>query len=211
MASSVRSGSEGGKPSHVDEKKATTAAATEEGARAARVGMARPAAAREGMTRLPRLEVLRILTRDPRSIAPHCVESILRLVQQARPGLPEEVQRAVAGEVAASCSQDTRENFALFQDWVRGEVEKKGYVEVPDELVRASEEASERHGERVDLMLSPRYFTTVLGDDGREKRVFSLTTEEKAISGSKSKEDNVLVCSTAELHPEVERRIRGNV
>ncbi|KAL6619359.1 hypothetical protein ACP70R_034498 [Stipagrostis hirtigluma subsp. patula] len=55
------------------------------------------------------------------------------------------------------------------------------------------------------MYLPDSYFTTVLGEDGEEKLVYSFTgkEEEKIASGSKSKIDDMILSYSAELHPAV--------
>ncbi|KAL6619358.1 hypothetical protein ACP70R_034497 [Stipagrostis hirtigluma subsp. patula] len=140
MASPARSSdNKGDKPSGLDDKKATAAAASGPGS-----GAEAPAPAREGMTRLPRMDVVNFLARDPLSIAPYDAEYMFRFVQEARPNVPEAVQRAVAAAVAESYNEGMREKVVVFQDWVWGQLEEKGYVDVPDQFIRDREDVCRR-------------------------------------------------------------------
>lgn len=145
------------------------------------------------MTRLPTREVVKILSRDPNSITPCNVEALRRLA------VPEKMLHM---EVE-SYNKQMREQLIAFQYWVRAEDEEKGYVEVPDELIKETEEAQKQRGEPIDLYLSDRHFTTVVDDDGSEKLVFSFEEKEKLVPESKSSQDNLFLTFSAEVEPEM--------
>ncbi|GJN04444.1 hypothetical protein PR202_ga21994 [Eleusine coracana subsp. coracana] len=182
----------GVKSSHTDEKKPTTAPASGPSGKMA-------AAAREGMTRLPKLEVVKILSQDPTSIKPYNVEALRRLALEERPDVPEEVLRMVAD----AFNKEAREQFIVFQDWVFEEYKKKSCVEVPDEFIEEMEDAQRRQGGQIDLYLPHRYFTTVVEDDGSEKLVFSFKKKEKVVPDSKSNEDNMFLSFSAEVESKI--------
>lgn len=58
-----------------------------------------------------------------------------------------------------------RSKILVFQDWVRGEVEKKGYVELPDEFLADREQVREWMEEELDDMCERIDFVS---DDGQE-------------------------------------------
>ncbi|GJN25192.1 hypothetical protein PR202_gb12990 [Eleusine coracana subsp. coracana] len=182
----------GVKSSHTNEKKPTTAAASGPSGKVA-------AAVTKGMTRLPKLEVVKILSRDPTSIKPYDVQALCRLALEERPDVPEEVLRLVAD----SFNKEAREQFIVFQDWVFEEYKKKSCVEVPDEFIEEMEDARRRQGGQIDLYLPHRHFTTVVEDDGSEKFVFCFKKKEKVVPDSKSNEDNMFLSFSAEVESKI--------
>nr|CAB3492007.1 unnamed protein product [Digitaria exilis] len=68
-----------------------------------------------------------------------------------------------------------RRKFLAFQDWIRGEVEKKGFAELPDEFLADRDQVREWMEEELDQMLERIDFSDQSGfgncavdDDGQE-------------------------------------------
>lgn len=178
------SGSERYKSSHADEKTASSSSGHGNGEEAP--------VSKDGM---PLIEVFNILTSDPCIVKPCDVESLCRLVQEEGVQVPDEILRFVAEQY----SEEMREKITVFENWVRDEFEEKGYVEVPDQFISDREDARKQSEEHFDQYLPDSYFTTVIGEDGKEKLVFSFTGKEKVVSESKSKEGNIFRTYSSEV------------
>ncbi|KAL6654715.1 hypothetical protein ACP70R_008180 [Stipagrostis hirtigluma subsp. patula] len=126
-------------------------------------------AAWTGMTRLTKEEVDAILSLDaPPLIEPYDDETLRRLFP---PELADATREAL--REAAEVSAEVRERRLEFQDWVRGELEEKGHVDVPDKFLADREEAQEWMQEEIDKMfdrldIPDRYFAAGSDNDDDE-------------------------------------------
>ncbi|KAL6654174.1 hypothetical protein ACP70R_007639 [Stipagrostis hirtigluma subsp. patula] len=126
------------------------------------------APAREGYTRLQQDEVDMILSLEACSMKPDDEETLKLFSQKTI----DETSEAISE--AAEVSEASKQKFLEFQDFVRGELEEKGYVEVPDEFLISRAELQDWLQEEVDKMFASldipdRYFANDSDDDEEEE------------------------------------------
>lgn len=86
--------------------------------------------------------------------------------------------------MAKSLNENMRKKFIVFQDWVRGEFDGKGYVEVTDEFIRDRVEAQKGKEGRIPIDIDPylpadEYFTTVFSKEDDDEEACFLAHEEE--------------------------------
>ncbi|GJN04828.1 hypothetical protein PR202_ga22403 [Eleusine coracana subsp. coracana] len=159
-------------------------------------------------TRLPPVEFMRFLSRDPCSFAPYNADALRGLVREARPDATDAALRFVA----ESLNEEMKEQFSVFQIWAMEEHAAKGYVEVPDWFLEETEEARRRLGDHIDVHLPERHFTTVFEDDGitDEKLVFAFKQKDETVdeSTTSSAAGSIVMSFSAEIEPELRSGFR---
>jgi hypothetical protein len=105
-------------------------------------------------TRLPKEEVVLILSMGhPTMPADDDRRSLQLLLQEDTIMAIDDDSRESTAESAEFKALERKKGFIEFQDWVRGELQEKGYVEVPDELISVRERAREWMEEELNEML----------------------------------------------------------